>query len=81
MEAAAEKFRTALAGKDAAVVKELLTILGKHFVTDDKTEGYRKDGPVAVTHSKSKRTVAREQRSLRQREASDVVTTFIAACG
>jgi hypothetical protein len=83
IEAAAEKFRTALAGKDAAVMKEVLAILGKHFATDDKTEGYRKDGPVAVAQFEIEGDdgEAREQRALRQREASEVVTTFIAACG
>jgi hypothetical protein len=40
--AAAEKFKQALAGKHADVVNEVLAILRKHFVTDDKTEGSRR---------------------------------------
>jgi hypothetical protein len=83
IEAAAEKFKKALSGKHAAVVKEVLAILRKHFATDDKTEGYRKDGPVAVAQFEIEGDdpEAREQRALRQREASEIVTGFITAVG
>lgn len=81
VEVAAEKFKKALAGKHAEVVKDVLEILRKHFVTDDKTDGYRKDGPVAVAQFEVEGddTDAREQRASRQREASEVVTGLIAA--
>jgi len=81
VELAAKKFKKALAGKHAEVVKDVLEILRKHFVTDDKTDGYCKDGPVAVAQFEVEGddTDAREQRALRQREASEVVTSFIAA--
>ncbi|WP_441234500.1 antitoxin [Bradyrhizobium sp. 930_D9_N1_4] len=76
---AAEKFKKALEGKHAEVVKEVLAILRKHFVTDDKTEGYRKDGSVAVAQFEIEdgEPNARERRSLRAREASELVTNFI----
>ncbi|WP_245452342.1 hypothetical protein [Bradyrhizobium forestalis] len=59
------------------------TILRKHFVTDDKTEGYRKDGSVAVAQFEIEGddAEAREQRTLRQRVASDVVMRFVEAVG
>jgi hypothetical protein len=80
---AAEKFKKALSGKHADVVKEVLAILRKHFVTDDKTEGYRKDGAVAVAQFEIAGDDAdvREQRALRQREASEVVTNFVETVG
>jgi len=80
---AAEKFKQAMAGKHAHVIKEVLAILRKHFVTDDKTEGYRKDGPVAVAQFEVEGDddEAREQRALRQRVASDLVTSFVEAVG
>jgi hypothetical protein len=83
VEAAAEKFKKAMSGKHAVVMKEVLGILGKHFASDNKTEGYRKDGPVAVAQFEIEGddAEAREQRTLRQREASEIVTTFIANCG
>lgn len=81
--AAAEKFKQALQGKHAEVVKEVLAILRKHFVTDGKTEGYRKDGAVAVAQFEIEGDgeEIREQRVLRQREASEVVSNFVAAVG
>jgi hypothetical protein len=81
--AAAEKFKKAMSGKHAALVNEVLGILRKHFANDDKTEGYRKDGPVAVAQFEieTEDAEAREQRALGQREASEIVTGFITAVG
>jgi len=81
--AAAEKFKQALQGKHAAVVKEVLAILRKHFVTDGKAEGYRKDGAVALARFEIEGDgeEIREQRVLRQREASEVVSNFVATVG
>lgn len=72
-----------LQGKHAEVVKEVLAILRKHFVTDGKTEGYRKDGAVAVAQFEIEGDgeEIREQRVLRQRQASEIVSNFIAAVG
>ncbi|MGY4473681.1 antitoxin [Bradyrhizobium sp. USDA 3364] len=83
IEKAAEKFKTAMAGKHAEVINEVLAILRKHFVTDDKTEGYRKDGSVAVAQFEIEGddAEAREQRTLRQRVSSDIVTRFVEAVG
>ncbi|MHC2440242.1 antitoxin [Bradyrhizobium sp. USDA 4451] len=83
VEQAAEKFKQAMTGKHADVIKEVLAILRKHFVTVDKTEGYRKDGPVAVAQFEVEGDdeEPREQRALRQRVASDVVTRFVEAVG
>jgi hypothetical protein len=80
IEAAAAKFKKAKEGKHADVISEVVTILRKHFVTDDKTEGYRKDGPVAVAQFEIEdgEPNTRERRALRQREASEVITTFLA---
>lgn len=65
------------------MVKEVLAILRKHFVTDDKTDGYLKDGCVAVAQFEIEDSEpnTRERRALRQREASEVVTSFVEAVG
>ena len=47
-EAVAEIFRAELRGKHGAVVQAALAILRSRFTQDEKTEGYRKDGPVSV---------------------------------
>lgn len=48
IDAVAEEFRRELRGKHGAVVHEALEILRRRFAQDEKTEGFRKDGPVAV---------------------------------
>ena len=49
----------------------------------EKIARYRKDGPVAVAHFEIEGTAAdgRDQRTLRQRQVSDVVTAFVEAVG
>ena len=77
-------FDHALAGKHAAVVREALNILRKHFADDAKTEGYRKDGPVAVAKFElgdADGPEQREPRILRQRQASDVIDRLLAGLG
>lgn len=84
MDAVADAFRQALAGKHGAVVKEALAILNKRFATDDKAEGYRKDGPVAVARfelGESEDAEQREARQLRQRQAADVIEQLVKKIG
>jgi hypothetical protein len=83
IDAAAEKFLTARKGKHGKVVEEALLILAKRFITEGGTEGYRKDGPVAVAkfEIEGDEEEARDARILRQRDASDVITRLLKAIG
>jgi hypothetical protein len=77
-------FGHALANKHAAVVREALNFLLKHFADDAKTEGHRKDGPVAVAKFElgdADGPEQRERRILRQRQASDVIGRLLAGLG
>jgi len=81
VDAVAEVFRKELGGKHGAVVLAALEILRKRFAHDDKTEGYRKDGPVAVAKfelGEGDEPGQREARALRQRQASDVIDQLLA---
>jgi hypothetical protein len=82
MDAAAAAFRGALGGRHAKVVQAALAVLRQRFGADDRTEGYRKDGPVAVARfesdGKGASAAQREARILRQRQVSDVVEQLIA---
>ena len=63
------------------VIQEALAILRKRFAGDDKTEGYRKDGPVAVALfelGESDDPDLRELRELRQRDACEVIEQLLA---
>lgn len=80
VDAVAEAFRNERSGKHGAVVKEVLAILRKRFVDDEKTEGYRKDGPVSVAKfelGEGNELERREARALRQRQASDVIAQLL----
>lgn len=84
LSAVADAFRTELAGRHGAVVQECLNILRVHFAQDEKTEGYRKDGPVAVAKfelGESDDPEEREARALRQRQASDVIDQLLNRIG
>lgn len=84
IDAVADAFRQALAGKHAAVVKEALAILTKRFATDDTAEGYRKDGPVAVARfelGESEDAEQREARQLRQRQVTDAIEQLVKKIG
>ena len=77
----ADSFRDALGSRHAAVVRETLEILHKRFVQDDRTEGYRKDGPVAVARFEFVEGLEPrllDARLLRQRQVSDVVERLLA---
>lgn len=82
LDAAAAAFREALAGKHGAVLGDTLAILRRRFCSDEKVEGYRKDGPVAVAlFEQGEEPDMREARVLRQREASDLVERLLALIG
>ena len=81
IDAVAEAFRQELHGKHSAVVREAINILRRRFAQDEKTEGYRKDGPVSVAKfelGESDEPERREARVLRQRQASDVIDQLLA---
>jgi hypothetical protein len=80
LDAAAGVFRRELAGKHGEVVHAALSILRNRFASDDKTEGYRKDGAVAVAKfelAEGDDAVARGSRLLRQREVSDLIERLL----
>ncbi|MBP9896610.1 MAG: antitoxin, partial [Giesbergeria sp.] len=75
-DAVARAFRQALDGKHSDVVKNALDLLRVRFAQVGETEGYRKDGPVAVAKfefGEGDEPEQREARALRQREASDII--------
>lgn len=82
--AVAQAFREALEGKHRDVVKNALDLLRARFAQVGETEGYRKDGPVAVAKfeiGESDEPEQREARALRQREASDLIEQLLARIG
>ncbi|RDD92971.1 antitoxin [Acidovorax sp. BoFeN1] len=82
--AVAQAFREALEGKHRDVVKNALDLLRARFAQVGETEGYRKDGPVAVAKfelGESDEPEQREARVLRQREATDVIEQLLARIG
>lgn len=80
VEAAVQKFRDALKGAHGEVVGRALHILETRFLSDAETEGYLKDGPVAVAKFEHPDTPeTHEARTLRQREASDIIEALLRA--
>lgn len=78
--AAAEALRKELEGKHAEVIEASLAILHTRFVSDDKTEGHRKDGPVSVAKFElgdGDDEGQRDARVLRQREVSDLIERLL----
>lgn len=83
-DAVAAEFRKELDGKHGAVINASLEILRKRFAQDEKTEGYRKDGPVSVAKfelGESNEPEWRETRVLRQRQVSDLIDQILARIG
>lgn len=73
-------FGDALAGKHAGVVRDALDVLRGRFANDEATEGYRKDGPVAVAKFElgaGHDPELREARVLRQRLVSDLIDRLL----
>ena len=84
LDVVSETFRRARDRRHSAVIQKTLAILRKRFARDDKTEGYRKDGPVSVARfelGEGEDPELREARLLRQRQASDVVEQLLAKIG
>lgn len=78
--AAKEQFRKELSGKHKETVRAASEILRKRFASDEKVEGYQKDGPVAVAKfelGESNDEATKESRILRQRDASHVVEQLL----
>jgi hypothetical protein len=71
-----EQFRKELDGKHAETIRSALDTLRKRFASDEKVEGYQKDGPVAVAKfelGESNEEATKESRILRQRDVSHVI--------
>jgi len=84
MDTVAKAFRNERNSKHGAIIEASLTILRSRFTSDDKTEGYRKDGPVAVAKfemDEGDEPEQREARALRQRQVSDMIEEFLARIG
>ncbi len=82
LDAVAKVFQSARKGKHAAVIEEVLAILAKRFADDANTEGYQKDGPVAVAKFEvGEDADLRDNRVLRQREACSVIMRLLKAIG
>jgi hypothetical protein len=84
LDAVAAAFQKELNGKHGAVVEASLAILRSRFASDEKVEGYRKDGPVWVAKfelGEGEEAEQREARILRQRQASDVIEQLLARIG
>lgn len=77
---AAELFRREFTGRHGSVIGAALDVLRNRFAHDAITDGYRKDGPVAVAKfeiGESAGPEIRELRALRQRQVSDLVDRLL----
>jgi hypothetical protein len=84
MDATAAAFRNAREGKYGAVIEATLAILRSRFASDEKTKGFRKDGPVSVAKfelGEGNEPEQREARALRQRQASDLIEQILERIG
>ena len=84
LDGVASMFREALNGKHVAVVEKALAILRSRFARDEKVEGYRKDGPIAVARfelGERDEPEEREVRLLRQRQSSELIEQLLARIG
>lgn len=77
-----EAFRSARAGRHGRVVEPALRILRRRFVSDGQTQGYLKDGPVAVSRFEEGEEVEQHEiRLLRQRNVSEMIKKLLALIG
>ncbi|MDP3509129.1 MAG: antitoxin [Candidatus Melainabacteria bacterium] len=75
-----EQFQNELNGKHVETIRSALEILRKRFASDEKVEGYQKDGPVAVAKfelGESTEVAIKESRSLRQRDVSHLIEQLL----
>jgi hypothetical protein len=81
IETAAEAFRGEVVGKHGAVVRNALDVLRRRFAEDAQTEGYRKDGPVAVAKFElgdgEQHNSQCDARILRQRAVTQLIDSFL----
>jgi len=80
----AASFRQALSGSHQGVVRQALDILRRRFADDETSEGFRKDGPVAVAKfeiGEQANPDEREARVLRQRQVSDAIDRLLSELG
>ncbi len=76
VDAVVAQFHTAMAGKHGSVIESALDILRRRFCDDGATEGYLRDGPVAVAKfelGENNEPADRENRALRQRTVSTLI--------
>ncbi|MEY2343164.1 antitoxin [Acidithiobacillus sp. IBUN Pt1247-S3] len=84
LDAVAAAFHKECSGKHGAIVDASLAILRSRFASDEKAESYRKDGPVSVAKfelGEGDEPEQREARTLRQRQACDVIEQLLARIG
>jgi len=82
LDSVAEAFRAALGGKHRAAIELALGILAKRFADDGATQGFEKDGPVAVSKFElGEDTEQREARILRQRDVSELILDLLKRIG
>ncbi len=75
-----EQFQNELNGKHGETIRSALEILRKRFASDEKVEGYQKDGPVAVAKFElgdSNEEATKESRILRQRDVSHLIEQLL----
>lgn len=78
LDAVAQAFRAALAGKHQAAIEAALGILAKRFADDAAAQGFEKDGPVAVSRFELGEDAAqRDARILRQRDVSGLIMDLL----
>ena len=84
LDAVSEAFRQARDSEHGDVIDLTLEVLHRCFVGDDRIEGHRKDGPVAVARFELGEEAEPEQqeaRLLRQRQVTEVIEELLARIG
>ena len=84
LDAVSEAFRQARDSEHRDVIELTLDVLRTRFAADDRIEGHRKDGPVAVAKfelGESDEPEQRDARLLRQRQVNEVVEQLLVAIG
>ena len=77
LDAVSEAFRQARDSEHGDVIDLTLEVFHRCFVGDDRIEGHRKDGPVAVARFE----LGEEARLLRQRQVTEVIEELLARIG
>ncbi len=82
MDSVVTAFREQQGGKYTELIAAATAILRNRFVSDKMTEGYRKDGPVAVAMFELGEDLdVREARILRQRAVAEIMEKFVGSIG